>query len=101
MDQFLSFAQSWQNFYNNERAHFGRGMDGLSPMEFLRKEGYDFPDTIGSFPVMVLDEVALEVQVKFYQMGGNDLLAQYICPDLICHQFEIETWKSDMKRDTD
>lgn len=46
-------------------------------MEFLRKVGYDFPDTIGLFPVMVLDEVTLEVQVQIYHLGGNDLLAQY------------------------
>jgi hypothetical protein len=51
------------------------GGDSLRMIE--KKMGYNFPKSIASFPVMVLDGVALEVQVQFNQLGGNDLLAQY------------------------
>lgn len=57
--QFLQLAQRWQWYYNVERPHFGAGMEGKAPMEKLRELGLDLPDEFATFPVILLDEVAV------------------------------------------
>ncbi len=71
--QFLDKAQRWQYYYNVQRPHFGKGMDGRTPLEKLRELGYDLPDDFAAFPVVLLDALA----VFWATEGGNDLLAYY------------------------
>lgn len=88
-DNFLYQALKWLYYYNSERAHFGRGMDGMSPFEKLKLLRPKIKKDITLFPPYLLDKlVPIYLYLPFAQKlnytpkipcsGGNDVLAHYI-----------------------
>jgi len=45
-DDTLALAARWVYFYNVQRPHLGEGMDKQTPLEVLRRLGYNGPDQI-------------------------------------------------------
>lgn len=75
--RFLAMATRWQFFYNVLRDHQGIGMDDLSPFHKLKDLGYNGPNTIVNFPIVLLDDVSTDFLLGCDPEVGNDLLAQY------------------------
>lgn len=76
-DQFVIMASRWQHFYNVIRPHQGIGMDDLPPLGKLKDLGYDGPDRIADFPIVLLDHYSPDLILGCDPEVGNDLLAQY------------------------
>jgi len=71
--ELLMKAASWVYYYNVIRPHFGKGMEGKSPLEKLHKFGYTLPEEFALFPPIILDEISVEIMAG----GGHDVLAHY------------------------
>lgn len=71
---FLVVASGWQAYYNLQRVHSGKGMEGKTPYEKLLELGYTVPEEFMLFPVVLLDGVSASWQLE----TGNDLLPHYI-----------------------
>ena len=76
-DRFLAMAARWQFFYNALRDHQGIGMDDMSPLHKLKDLGYNGPDQIATFPIVLLDDFSADLLLGCDPEVGNDLLAQY------------------------
>ena len=74
----LRYAQRWVVFYNRYRPHMGHGMEGQPPFTVLRRLEYTGPDTLASFPPLVLDTISADLLLSCDPKDGNDLLAHYI-----------------------
>jgi len=77
-EEFLRIAGSWVFWYNTGRPHFGDKMDGKTPYQKLKEEGYDVPEEFCAFPPVILDRISTGCVLNFSLKGGNDLLAPYI-----------------------
>ncbi len=73
----LRYAQRWVAFYNRYRPHQGHGMAGQPPFTVLRMLGYTGPDTLASFPPLILDTISSDLLLACDPRDGNDLLAYY------------------------
>jgi transposase len=76
-DDTLNLAARWVYFYNVQRPHLGEGMDKQTPLEVLRRLGYNGPDQIALFPPLLLDEISSDLILACDPEGGNDLLTYY------------------------
>ena len=62
---FLNLAQNWILFFNYRRPHFGKDMNGLPPIEVLRRYRCPINPAIGSMPVVILDHLANHISLLF------------------------------------
>lgn len=69
----LHYAAAWVFYYNTSRPHYGYHMDGLSPLQRLRKLHYTSFTRSNLFPPIILDDIACKLVIQ----DGNDLLAHY------------------------
>lgn len=77
--QFLVEAARWIWFYNMKRAHFGAGMGGKTPWERF-VELYGVPEEPPSFPVVLLDDLAVMYTTQFLPappQTGQHVLQRY------------------------
>ncbi|MEO0117437.1 MAG: hypothetical protein ABIK97_07930, partial [candidate division WOR-3 bacterium] len=52
-------ADSWIRYYNRERQHFGKELNGMRPEEYLRKTLPKIDPDISLFPPVFLDKITL------------------------------------------
>ncbi len=52
-------ADSWIRYYNRERQHFGKELNGMRPEEYLRKTLPKIDPDISLFPPVFLDKIAV------------------------------------------
>jgi transposase len=89
-DSFLYQAFKWVYYYNSERAHFGRGMDGMTPFQKLKSLKPEIKKQILLFPPYLLDKlVPIYLFLPFAHkikplkpppqtpLPSNDVLAHY------------------------
>jgi transposase len=69
----LHYAAAWLFYYNTSRPHYGYHMEGLSPLERLRKLRYTSFTRFNLLPPIILDDIACKLVIQ----DGNDLLAHY------------------------
>ena len=55
--EFLLRAKMWQDTWNFFRPHWGRGMDGMRPVERLEKSRVMVAEHVLEFPVILLEEL--------------------------------------------
>ncbi|MEO0100358.1 MAG: hypothetical protein ABIK99_05785 [candidate division WOR-3 bacterium] len=65
-------ADSWIRYYNRERQHFGKELNGMRPEEYLRKTLPKIDPDISLFPPVFLYKIAVS---DFW--GGHYLCKQY------------------------
>jgi hypothetical protein len=53
-------------------------MEKRTPLEILRHLGYNGPDWIALFPLLLLDTISADLLLSFDPEDGNDLLAQLL-----------------------
>lgn len=68
---FIGRAQQWQDTWNSLRQNWGRGMQGVTPLEKLRACAIVSPERILQFPVVILDDLLRIVK------SGNYLWDHY------------------------
>jgi len=52
-------------------------MEKQTPLEALRRLGYNGPDQIALFPPILLDKISTDLLLARDPEGGNDLLTYY------------------------
>ena len=70
----LEGAQEWQYVYHVRRAHFGVGLDGMTPLEKLRSFGYRLPFKFAMFPGVNLDTISTDLITS---LSGTNVLGKY------------------------
>jgi transposase InsO family protein len=73
-ENFLYFALRYIWRYNTDREHFGKGMDGRTPLRRLKESHSHLNQNICLFPPFILDEIA----PRIWRGPGNDLLDIYL-----------------------
>jgi len=77
IQEFLTYSQRWTYFYNALRPHFGKGMDGRTPLAVLQSLGYTDQEAIASLPPVLLDNISTDLLLACDPQDGIDLLAHY------------------------
>ncbi len=54
---FIYYAQRWQDTWNAGRPHFGIDMNGLTPLDKLRKSNILCPENLLRFPVLLMEDL--------------------------------------------
>lgn len=62
---FLNMAQNWILYFNYRRPHFGKNMNGMTPVEALKFYRCFYHPAIGSMPVVVLDQLSNYTSLLF------------------------------------
>jgi transposase len=73
-ENFLYFALKYIWRYNTDREHFGKGMEGRTPLRKLKESYSHLNQNICLFPPFILDEIAPQI----WSRPGNDLLDMYL-----------------------
>ena len=73
VDEYLTRALEWQTFYNIHRPHYGKGLEGQTPMEKLRQHAPHTPDQFAQFPPILLDNIP----ICYPNQTGHDVQAKY------------------------
>ena len=84
-EDFLIKAQRWQDTFNVLRQHWGRGMNGKTPLTKLKDCHVLGAEKLVAFPVVIIDEIfdgvkTLNDYVRVNQMsekGGKDVHTHY------------------------
>jgi hypothetical protein len=63
LEEFMNGALEWLVEYNVNRFHYGKGMDGLTPLEAFCKH-YGCPDVV-EFPLVLLDDLSTMFVLTF------------------------------------
>jgi transposase len=74
----LDLAATWIYFYNVLRPHLGKQMDKSTPLQVLRRLGYNGDDRIALLPPILLRDISTDLLLSCDPQGGNDLLAHYM-----------------------
>ena len=70
---FIHYAQRWQDTWNAGRPHFGIDMNGLTPLDKLRKSNILCPENLLRFPVLLMEDL-----LPFsYLLTGQYVLTNY------------------------
>jgi transposase len=75
--EMLDMAARWIYFYNVLRPHLGKHMAKSTPLQVLRKLGYNGHDRIALLPPILMDTISTDLLLACDPQGGNDLLAYY------------------------
>jgi len=66
-------AYSWTHYYNTRRSHYGRELDGKTPLEYAQMVMTTLNPDIALFPPIFLDKLSCSIHWK----GGNDVCKHY------------------------
>jgi len=66
-------AYSWIRYYNTKRPHYGKELDGKTPLEYTKEIMPEVSPNIALFPPVFLDELTTSPIWE----GGNDLCEHY------------------------
>ncbi len=69
----FEIAYSWTNYYNTKRPHYGRELDGRTPLEYAQMVMTTLNPDIALFPPIFLDKLSCSIHWK----GGNDVCKHY------------------------
>jgi transposase len=83
---YLDRAFKWQAFYNLRRPHYGKGMDGSTPMQKLAALGLNLKESFALLPPVILDPIAGPIVTP--PVGGHDVQAHYTMPWASCRSPE-------------
>jgi len=76
----FAFAYSWLRYYNTLRSHYGKELDGMTPLEYLKTIMPEVDDKMVLMPPIFLDKVTAYSEVK----GGYHVCGQYISYSFSC-----------------
>jgi len=72
-DSLFDYAYGWVRYYNTIRPHYGKELDGLTPLEYLKTIMPEVDSRIALMPPLFLDRITSHPDWK----GGYDVCGHY------------------------